>query len=110
MQRSVAASAILHMFETDLLHKSHTNKNHPVARRVIFILSQIYFLKGRRVNHFWVTDIWKRNFIKIMLAVIIFMMLVYRESLKESCLSYEKLVNEFEKICNFLEKWAVFGD
>lgn len=44
-----------------------------------------------------------------MLAVIIFMMLVYRESLKESCLSYEKLVNEFEKICNFLEKWAVFG-
>lgn len=38
-----------------------------------------------------------------MLAVIIFMMLVYRESLKESCLSYEKLVNEFEKICNFLE-------
>ena len=43
-----------------------------------------------------------------MLAVIIFMMLVYRESLKESCLSYEKLVNEFEKICNFLEKWAVF--
>ena len=45
----------------------------------------------------------KENFIKIMLAVIIFMMLVYRESLKESCLSYEKLVNEFEKICNFLE-------
>lgn len=45
-----------------------------------------------------------------MLAVIIFMMLVYRESLKESCLSYEKLVNEFEKICNFLEKWAIFGD
>ena len=38
-----------------------------------------------------------------MLAVIIFMMLVYRESLKESCLSYEKLVNEFEKICNSLE-------
>lgn len=98
MQRSVAASAILHMFETDLLHKSHTNKNHPVARRVIFILSQIYFLKGRRVNHFWVT-----NSIKIMLAVIIFMLLVYRESLKESCLSYEKLVNEFEKICNSLE-------
>ena len=52
----------------------------------------------------------KKKFIKIMLAVIIFMMLVYRESLKESCLSYEKLVNEFEKICNFLEKWAVFGD
>lgn len=45
----------------------------------------------------------KRNFIKIMLAVIIFMLLVYRESLKESCLSYEKLVNEFEKICNSLE-------
>ena len=38
-----------------------------------------------------------------MLAVIIFMMLVYRESLKESCLSYEKLVNEIEKICNSLE-------
>ena len=38
-----------------------------------------------------------------MLNVIIFMMLVYRESLKESCLSYEKLVNEFEKICNSLE-------
>ena len=38
-----------------------------------------------------------------MLAAIIFMMLVYRESLKESCLSYEKLVNEFEKICNSLE-------
>lgn len=38
-----------------------------------------------------------------MLAGIIFMMLVYRESLKESCLSYEKLVNEFEKICNSLE-------
>ena len=38
-----------------------------------------------------------------MLAVIVFMMLVYRESLKESCLSYEKLVNEFEKICNSLE-------
>ena len=35
-----------------------------------------------------------------MLAVIIFMMLVYRESLKESCLSYEKIVNEFKKICN----------
>ena len=35
-----------------------------------------------------------------MLAVIIFMMLVYRESLKESCLSYENLVNEFKKICN----------
>ena len=35
-----------------------------------------------------------------MLAVIIFMMLVYRESLKESCLSYEKLVNEIKKICN----------
>ena len=32
---------------------------------------------------------------------------IYQESLKESCLSYEKLVNEFEKICNFLEKWAV---
>ena len=45
----------------------------------------------------------KENFIKIMLAVIIFMLLVYRESLKESCLSYEKLVNEFEKICNSLE-------
>ena len=38
-----------------------------------------------------------------MLAVIIFMLLVYRESLKESCLSYEKLLNEFEKICNSLE-------
>ena len=36
-----------------------------------------------------------------MLAVIIFMMLVYRESLKESCLSYEKIVNEFKKICNW---------
>ena len=35
-----------------------------------------------------------------MLAVIIFMMLVYRESLKESCLSYEKTVNEFKKFCN----------
>ena len=42
----------------------------------------------------------KKKIIKIMLAVIIFMMLVYRESLKESCLSYEKLVNEIEKICN----------
>ena len=40
----------------------------------------------------------KENFIKIMLAVIIFMMLVYRESLKESCLSYEKIVNECQKI------------
>jgi hypothetical protein len=39
-----------------------------------------------------------------MLAVIIFMMLVYRESLKESCLSYEKLVNEIEKICNRWKK------
>ena len=45
----------------------------------------------------------KKKFYKIMLAVIIFMLLVYRESLKESCLSYEKLVNEFEKICNSLE-------
>ena len=34
----------------------------------------------------------------------IFMMLVYRESLKESCLSYEKLVNEIEKICNRWKK------
>ena len=31
-----------------------------------------------------------------MLAVIIFMMLVYRESLKESCLSYEKLVKDYK--------------
>ena len=23
---------------------------------------------------------------------------------------YEKIVNEFKKICNCLEKWAVFGD
>jgi len=52
----------------------------------------------------------KKKFYKNNVGCIIFMMLVYRESLKESCLSYEKLVNEFEKICNFLEKWAVFGD
>ena len=45
-----------------------------------------------------------------MLAVIIFMMLVYRESLKESCLSYEKLVNEIKKICNRRQNRAVFGN
>ena len=44
-----------------------------------------------------------------MLAVIIFMMLVYRESLKESCLSYEKLVNEIKKICNRWQKWKELG-
>ena len=43
-----------------------------------------------------------------MLAVIIFMMLVYRESLKESCLSYEKLMNEFKKICNRGQKGSFF--
>ena len=45
-----------------------------------------------------------------MLAVIIFMMLVYRESLKESCLSYEKLVNEIKKICNREQNKTGFGN
>ena len=37
----------------DLLHKSYTNKNHPVARRVIFIfVSNIFFKRKESQSHF----------------------------------------------------------
>lgn len=39
----------------------------------------------------------KENFIKIMLAVLFFMVLVYPEIVMESCLTYEKKVNDCRK-------------
>ena len=45
----------------------------------------------------------KKKFYKNNVGVIYFYDVSISGSLKESCLSYEKLVNEFEKICNFLE-------
>ena len=40
----------------------------------------------------------KENFIKIMLAVFIFMVLVYPEIVMESCLTYEKKSERLSKV------------
>ena len=42
----------------------------------------------------------KKKIYKNNVGCIIFMVLVYPENMMESCLSYEKIVNEFKKICN----------
>ena len=51
----------------------------------------------------------KKNY-KNNVGYIIFMVLVYPENMMESCLSYEKMVNECQKIyeADFFEKYCEF--
>ena len=54
----------------------------------------LFNLKGRRVdNHFKLSTYEKENY-KNNVGCIIFMVLVYSEIMMESCLSYEKTVND----------------
>ena len=43
----------------------------------------------------------KKKFIKIMLAVLFLRFLVYPQIVMESCLYYEKIMNEKKKNCNW---------
>ena len=40
----------------------------------------------------------KKKIIKIMLAVLFLQLLVYLQNVRESCLTYEKIMNEYKKI------------
>lgn len=49
----------------------------------------------------------KKKIIKIMLAVLFLQLLVYLQNVRESCLTYEKIMNEYKKIYELPDKWAV---
>ena len=54
----------------------------------------LFNLKGRRVDYFFSNQHMKKKIYKNNVGCIIFMVLVYPEIMMESCLSYEKTVND----------------
>ena len=65
---------------------------------MLFTFKNLLNLKGRRVDRQYRQSTYEKENYKNNVGCIIFMVIVYPKNVRVSCLSYEKIMNEYKKI------------